>query len=217
MKPPFEERPPLPVFLMVDGLDCLVVGGGAVAARKIGDLIECGARVTVVDPQPSDGVGRLHEEGAVRLERRSFEPADLDGTFIVYAATDDDDVNAAISKLARDRGIPVNAVDSPDDCTFISGATVRRGPLRIAVSTSGASPKLAGAIRRRLEKEFDGTFGEYVAAIGEMRRFILESGEVDGGRAGELLAWLAGDEALRLFRENGKEAVWNTLRKNISS
>jgi len=208
---------PLPVFLKVDGRKCLVVGGGAVASRKIADLLECGADVVVVDGKPLPGIERLHEDGTVRLLRRVFRPEDLDGAFLVYAATGDESVNGEVSRLAQERGIPVNAVDNPDHCTFISGATVKRGPLRIAVSTSGACPALAGAIRRELEEAYDESYGKFVAAAGKMRRFVLDDDTIDRHKIPELLAWLADGEALRLFRESGEDAVWNRLKRKISS
>ena len=187
------------------------------ASRKISDLIECGGNVVVVDGKPLPGIERLHEDGGIRLLRREFRPEDLDGAFLVYAATGDESVNVEISRLAQERGIPVNAVDSPGHCTFISGAVAKRGPLRIAVSTSGAFPAIAGSIRRELEEAYDESYGEYVAAAGEMRRFVLDDDTIDRHKIPELLEWLADGEALRLFRESGEDAVWNRLRRKISS
>ena len=125
------------------GRDCLVVGGGRVAAEKARGLLDCEARVTVVAPEPSDEIRLLD----VRLVERPFEEADLDRRFLVVAATDERTVNAAVSRAAEDRSTPCNVADDPELCSFILPAVVRRDPIVVGGSSGGASPALAQRVR----------------------------------------------------------------------
>src|SRR4051812_39396117 len=123
--------------------DCLVVGGGRVATEKVHGLLECEARVTVVAPRVDDELRRL----PVRIERRAFGRADVDGRLLVVAATNDRLVNAAVSRAAAERATLCNVADDPELCSFILPAIVRRDPIVVGVSTGGASPALAQRIR----------------------------------------------------------------------
>jgi len=125
------------------GRDCLVVGGGRVAAEKTAGLLDCDARVTVVAPEVS---AELRLPGVTVVER-AFEEADADGRFLVLAATDDRAVNAAVSRAAAARATPCNVADDPELCSFILPAVVRRDPIVVGVSTGGASPALAQRVR----------------------------------------------------------------------
>jgi siroheme synthase-like protein len=125
------------------GRSCLVVGGGRVAAEKAAGLLACGANVTVVAPEIEDAL----LPSRITLVERSFEPADLDGRFLVVAATSDRTVNAAVSVEADRRSLLCNVADDPELCSFILPALVRRDPIVVGVSTGGASPALAQRIR----------------------------------------------------------------------
>ena len=136
-----------PIFLSLAGRDVLVVGAGKVALRKTKGLLEAGARVTVIAPRCEPAF----EELPVTLRRRKFRISDVAGAHLVFAATDDRRVNHAATAAAKQRGIPVNVADSRDECDFIVPARITRKRLQIAVSTGGESPRLAAALRRRIE------------------------------------------------------------------
>jgi siroheme synthase-like protein len=125
------------------GRDCLVVGGGRVATEKVHGLLDCEARVTVVAPHIDDQLRRL----PVCIERREFERADVDGRLLVIAATDDREVNVAVSRAAAEESTLCNVADDPELCSFILPAITRRDPIVVGVSTGGASPALAQRIR----------------------------------------------------------------------
>jgi siroheme synthase-like protein len=125
------------------GRSCLVVGGGSVAAEKAAGLLACGGDVTVVAPDVHDDL----RAAPVTLVERRFEPSDLEGRFLVIAATDDRSVNAAVSAEADRRSLICNVADDPELCSFILPALVRRDPIVVGVSTGGASPALAQRIR----------------------------------------------------------------------
>src|SRR5919204_999275 len=129
--------------LDLQGRSCLVVGGGPIALEKVEGLLDCGARVTVVAPEISHAVRAL----PVNVVEREYESGDLEGQFLVVAATDDETVNRRISADAEARSMLCNVADVPDLCNFILPAVYRQDPIAIAVSTGGASPALAQRIR----------------------------------------------------------------------
>ncbi len=165
----------LPVFLDIRKRDCLVVGGGEVAARKIDLLRRAGASVTVCAPLLCPVLAKLAAEGAVRYRNGVFTAADVTGFDLVVAATDDAAVNAAAAEAARVRAIPVNVVDEPALCSFIFPAIVDRSPLLIAVSTGGAAPVLARTLRARLETLFPAAYGRLAALLQRFRPLIRSS------------------------------------------
>ncbi len=130
----------LPIFLNLEGRPALLVGAGKVALEKIGTLLKTGVRLRVVAPEALAEIQELAREGKLELVLREFEPADLDGNFIVIAATDVTEVNAAVYREAVARGIPCNSVDDIPNCDFFFGSVVSRGDLQIAISTAGESP-----------------------------------------------------------------------------
>jgi len=154
------------VFLKLAGRPVVVIGGGPVAERKVRALLESQASVTVVSPDVTPGIRDLAGARGVRWEPRPYRPGDLDGARLVYAATDEPAVNAAVRVDANRAGIWVNVADEPEACDFFAPAVVRRGDLTIAVSTNGASPALARRIREQLEAEFG---PEYAEALRELR------------------------------------------------
>ena len=124
--------------LRLDGRRCLVVGGGEVGLEKVEGLLACGADVTLVAPDAGPELEELAREGSIRWEQRAFGPADLEGSFLAIASTDDTDVNIRVYEEAEARAMLVNVVDVPPLCNFILPAIVRTGPLAIAISTAGA-------------------------------------------------------------------------------
>jgi uroporphyrin-III C-methyltransferase/precorrin-2 dehydrogenase/sirohydrochlorin ferrochelatase len=150
----------LPIFLKLAGQPCTVIGGGEVAARKAGLLLEAGATVTVVAPALCESLADLVRRGRLAHRAEPFGAAALAESALVIAATDDRSVNAEVSRLARARRIPVNVVDDPELCSFILPAIVDRSPVVIAVSSGGASPVLSRLLRARLETLIPAAYGD---------------------------------------------------------
>jgi len=158
-----------PAFLDLRGRRCLVVGGGAIAERKVGALLDAGAQVVIVSPNLTTSLRAFVAEGVVEHRARRFRRHDTGGCALVVAATGDGAVDDAVAAAARRVRALVNVVDRPAACDFILPSVLRRGDLQIAVSTGGKSPALAREIRRRLEAEIGDDYGEFVARVGRVR------------------------------------------------
>ena len=158
-----------PVFLTVEGRRCVVIGGGTIAERKVEGLLDAGAEVTVVAPESTERVRALAESGAVTLVERAYAPGDLAGAFIAIAATDDSDVNEAVSREATERNVPLNVVDVTHLCTFIAPSIVRRGPVTLAMSTGGLAPALARKLRESLEANDALAYADLAEMVGRVR------------------------------------------------
>lgn len=161
-----------PLLMLLRDRLCVVVGGGEVAARKVAALLDCEARVRAIAPAFGPQLVERGKQGRVQLVQRPYRIGDLEGATLAFAATDDPGTNAAVWREATDRGLPINVADDPQHCTFTVPATVRRGPLLLTVSTDGASPALARAVRQRLEQDFGPEYGILAVWLGEFRADI---------------------------------------------
>ena len=155
--------------LRLDGRRCLVVGGGDVGLEKVEGLLTCGAAVMLVAPAAHEQLAQLADEGSIVWERRRYEPADLDGSFLVIAATSDSEVNIGVHEDAEARAMLVNVVDVPPLCNFILPAIVRSGPLAIAISTAGASPALAKRMKREIAEQFGEDYARLAVILNDAR------------------------------------------------
>ncbi len=165
-----------PIFLKVEGRACLVVGGGEVGARKVKALLRCGASVGVVSPEVVPWLKEKVQEGAVQKLGTRYEEHQLQGRFLVIAATDDVELNCRIARDAEKSGILCNVVDYPREGNFILPALVQRGALTLAISTSGQSPALARQLRQDLENRFGMEYAGFLELMGAVRsRLLAES------------------------------------------
>jgi precorrin-2 dehydrogenase / sirohydrochlorin ferrochelatase len=158
-----------PIFFDLSGRRCVVVGGGEVANRKARKLLQARARVMVISPK----IGAELESVAVEIHRRPYREGDLEGAYLAFAATNVREVNAAVTREAKERGVPVNVADKPSEGDFALPSTLRRGRLQVAVSTGGASPTLS----RRIRDELEGAFGPEWASIVEELNAARRNGE----------------------------------------
>ena len=161
----------LPIFMNVKGRLCLVVGGGEVAKRKAGVLLEAGAVVRVVAPEIDPFLSE--QAGVVSIVAR-FDAQHLEGVMLVIAATNDRSVNEQVSVLARARNIPVNVVDDPELCSFIMPAIMDRSPLMVAFSSGGASPVLTRMMRGKLESLIPQNFSRLAAFAERFREQVKQ-------------------------------------------
>jgi len=185
------------MFLKLAGRRCLVVGGGAIGEGKIAGLLDAGAQLTVVAPEVTEAVREWASAARIAWLARPFSPADLEGAFLVVAATSRVDVNDLVFREARQRRILCNVVDDPERCDFYYPAALRRGRLQIAISTEGASPALAQRLRQELEHQFSAYYGDWLEELAATRRRLINTLD-----AGQRRGWghgLASREAFESF------------------
>ncbi len=163
----------LPIFLKLDGRPGLLVGAGNVALEKINSLLITGLRLRVIAPEAKPEIQQLARENRLEWIQRRFDAADLDGNFVVIAATDNPEVNATVYREAVRRGTLVNSVDDPPHCDFYFGSVVRRADLQIAISTAGESPAVAQQLRREIDARLPADIGPWLKNLGEFRREVL--------------------------------------------
>jgi uroporphyrin-III C-methyltransferase/precorrin-2 dehydrogenase/sirohydrochlorin ferrochelatase len=164
----------LPIFMDVRDRSCLIVGGGEVAARKVQMLLRAGARVEVVAPELGSTMQQLEQRGEVSWVQATFAPHHVRHPALIYAATSDAAVNREVSEVAKGRDIPVNVVDTPELCNFITPSIIDRSPVVAAISTGGASPVLARLIRSRLESMIPAAYGEFATLAARFRDKVKE-------------------------------------------
>jgi uroporphyrin-III C-methyltransferase len=165
----------LPIFLKLDGRRVLLVGAGSVALDKIGSLLKAGVQLRIVAPDTRPELRQLAIEGKLEWHQHPFDPSDLDGNFLVIAATNSPEVNAAVYRGCIERNIPCNSVDDIPNCDFFFGSVVRRGKLQIAISTAGESPAFAQHLRREIDEQLPEDLGPWLEELGRLRREILKT------------------------------------------
>lgn len=171
-----------PLMVNLKDKKCVLIGGGSVAARKAKTLVTAGAFVTVISPALHYELNTLICEtneprhvatGRVSYHRRAFQPGDTAGAFLVVAATNNKEVNRLVYDEAKNHAALINVVDQPELCSFTFPAVIERGPLQIAISTSGTSPALAKKIRQQLEQTFGPEYEPYLQRMADLRKEIL--------------------------------------------
>lgn len=160
-----------PMFINLTGQDCLVVGGGRIALKKVQVLLDFAAKVTVVAPEICREIQET--KGAFCLSRE-FAVSDLEGRLLVVAATDDKEVNACIARECRKRGIMVNAVDQIESCSFIFPSYIHRKDLVAAFSSSGKSPVMTQYLKAGMEDRMPEELGELTECLGSIRPLVKE-------------------------------------------
>ncbi len=196
-----------PVFLDLKDKRAVVVGGGKVAERKISGLLRAGAAVTVISPSLTSGLQKTLSRKKITYRGRPYRRGDLKGAFLVVAATDSPETNRRVSKDAP--GL-VNVVDVPSECNFIAPSVVRRGPLLLAISTSGTSPAFARTLRRELEKEYGPEFTEYLGFVKKVRAKAMTA-IPEKDRREAFLKGLASEQILKSLRSRGLQTVKETV------
>ncbi|MFP3870354.1 MAG: bifunctional precorrin-2 dehydrogenase/sirohydrochlorin ferrochelatase [Syntrophobacteria bacterium] len=202
-----------PVFLKVDTRPCLVIGGGDVGARKVRTLLACGARVGVVSPGVDPWLAEKIEEGRVELVASHYEEHQLEGCFLVIAATDDRELNCRVAQDAERRGLLCNVVDYPQEGNFILPAIVQQGDLTVAISTAGQSPALARQIRQELDQRFGPEYADFLEIMGAVRKRLLEASK-DSHANKERFDQLVQSALPELVRRRDSEGV-NRLLQSI--
>ena len=204
----------LPANLLVRGRRVVVVGGGRIAARKIAPLLDLGAVVEVVAPEPGDEVRAWADAGRLVLHRRGFAPDDLRDAWLAFTATDDPTVNAAVHTAAEAARVWVNSADDPANCSFTLMSVIRRADLVVTVGTGGRSPALAAHLRRVWEDELGPEYEILLDLLATEREAVRAA-----GRSTEGLDWqkALNSDMLDLIREGHVAHARERLQACLSS
>ena len=161
-----------PLNVGLSGRSLILVGGGRVAERKVRSILSAGTEtsICVIAPKITAVLQEYAAAGRLCWKQTCYADGILEGAFLVYAATDLREVNAAVAAEAKRRGIPVNVIDDPAASTFQVPASIRRGELMLSVSTAGGSPALSRAIRMELEQLYPEAFGQWLERVAHLRR-----------------------------------------------
>ena len=202
-----------PVFLRVQDRRCVVIGGGAVAERKVRSLLAAGACVAVVSPTLNPGLAALAAAGAIEHAPRRYRAGDLAGARLAYAATDDEVLHAAIAAEAEAAGVLLNVVDRPRWCSFIVPSIMRRGDLTVAVSTAGGSPALAKRVRADIEHALGPEYERALDVLARLRRH-LQNQSLSADERQRILTGLVASDLLDRLREPDAGAVDRLLAEH---
>ncbi len=205
-----------PIFLELSGRRVVLIGGGAVAVRKAGVLLEAGARLVVVAEQATGVLTTMCTQQGATLIRSRYAKEYISEAALVVAATDDAKVNRQVYADCQAQGILCNVVDDPEFCDFFVPAVVKRGDLQIAISTEGNCPAYAGHLRKKLEAIFTQEHGEFLTELEQMRKRIIERIPDQADRKA-LLGELVDDKSFDYFREKGSAAWREKAEENIEA
>jgi precorrin-2 dehydrogenase/sirohydrochlorin ferrochelatase len=204
-----------PIFLELNGCRTVVIGGSAVALRKLQVLLDCGAKVKVVAKQIDDDLAELCRAREAELIKAGYHKDYLAGALLVVAATDDNQLNRQIYQDSRQLGILCNVVDAPQLCDFFVPAVVKRGRLQIAIGTDGVCPAYARRLREKLEQIITDKNGEFLLELGKLRSRIIEQ-IAEPTKRQKLLRKLTGDESFECFCQKGPIAWRDYAAKVIA-
>lgn len=199
------------MFINLKKKNCLVVGGGQVALRKVRVLLDFGADIMVVAPEILPQIQELEAQG-VRIVKRSFCEEDLVGCVLVVAATDDNVQNHKVAQLAKAQKIPVNAVDQKEDCTFIFPSYVRQDNLVGAFSSGGSSPVLTQYLKQEL-----GQMNEYMGSIRDKVKDCVDTERLRKTVYRKVLSILLEDEKLKLSEEQLNEIIAEVVQNRVDT
>ena len=163
-----------PVFLNLTGRRCVIIGGGQIAAGKISKLLDSGANIVVISPDVTEEIRSLSNKGRLELHIRKYQVGDMNGAFLVIAATNDPVVNQQVFEEAEKSGVLLNAVDDMPRCSFIAPSIVERGSVTVAISTGGASPALARKLRETLENSRELGWADASDVLSKTRQLIKD-------------------------------------------
>ncbi len=199
-----------PLFLDLGGRTCLVVGGGTVGERKIMSLLQYGALIRLVAGELTPWLDEKCSQSKVILTARDYDKSQLEGAELAFAATNDAALNRRVSKDARELGIWCNMATDPETGSFIVPSVVRRGPLSIAISTSGLSPAIARSLRLRLENEFGPEWEFFILLLGQLRGHFRSS-NIEEKETRRVFSALAALPVPEWLREGGGNKIFQAI------
>jgi precorrin-2 dehydrogenase/sirohydrochlorin ferrochelatase len=213
MTKPSDHHKVYPVCLNLVGKLCVVVGGGGVAERKVQGILAGSGMVRVVSPAMTPTLRVLAEQGVLEWREQPYRTLDLDGAFLVFAATNIPEVQRAVLRDARNAGLLINIADDPQSCDFHVPASIRRGDLTLCVATSGKSPAVAAMVRRRLERDFGEEYAQLTTLMALVRDRILAETAGSHEEKKILFQKILHDDIVDWLRE----CRWDMIQQHLQS
>lgn len=201
-----------PLLMNIDYKKVVIVGGGHVARQKIEALLPTKAQLTVISPELTETLQQYVDKGHVTWRQKEFQPADLDDAALIFAVTNDEEVNNAVEEATQHWQL-LSRADVKGRVDFINPAVIRRGDLVVTVSTSGANPGLTRQVKNELEEQFGVHYAEYVSFLKEARQKILQV--FKGDKKKQVLCELLDPQILQWVEEGEKEKCEAWLQQLI--
>lgn len=202
-----------PIYLELSNRRVVVIGAGAVAARKVQSLHEAGARVVVVAEHVKSKLEPAFQLPDVELVLAAYHKNYLAGATLAIAATNDPVLNRRIFLDCQELEVLCNVVDQPELCDFYMPAVVKRGDLQIAIGTDGHCPAYSGHLRRKLEESFTDDHGHFLEQLEKTRKQVMHD-IADANQRKAILGKLASDESFRIYTQNGRDA-WKRFTDEV--
>jgi len=206
-----------PISLNIAGKLCVVVGGGNVAERKVLSLLSAQAFVRIISPQLTEVLAKQAAGSAVEWRNRGYRQGDLDGALLVFAATDNHQVQETVIQDARRADLLINVADAPERCDFQVPAVVQRDNLQIAVSTNGTSPALAAKIRRELEKRYGEEYAVLLRLMSRLREQICADPSSAGAERKIIFQNILHEDIIDWIRDEQWERLSQHLKTILGS
>jgi len=195
-----------PILINLQRLNCLVVGGGKVACRKITSLLKFNADITVISPGISKPIMEIAKQGRIRVIKKSYSAKYIEEAGIVFCATDNPEINKMVRKDCTEKGVLLNVADEPALCDFILPANVIRGNLTISVSSQGKAPFFTKEMKERLEQFVDPVYEEIFRLAEEFRNKIMLNKKLDTKAKAELFKKFTSKDWQKILADNGKKS-----------
>lgn len=204
-----------PIFLNnLNEQRSIVIGGDHEAERKVGDLLDSDAFVRVIAPELTEGLQALADAGTIEWTARDYQSGDLEGAFLVIVTETNPERTHPIWEEARERNVLINAMDDVSHCTFVGGSIVRRGPLVISISTTGAAPTFSVRLRQEMEERFGPEHAEFLALMRELRE-PMATHYPDFDERRERWYEIVDSDVLDLLREGRRDAAQRRVREIV--
>jgi precorrin-2 dehydrogenase / sirohydrochlorin ferrochelatase len=203
-----------PMMLNIENRKCLIIGGGDIACRKISEFIEYGANVTVVSISINEDIKAFMDKGLIHYIKDAYHKNYIENAYIVVASTNHSKINNQIFRDCSEKGILVNVVDDPKNCSFIVPSKIKRGDLTISISTNGKSPTLSRAIREELEEKYDENYEILLNILGDVRKEVIEKVK-DASMKKEIFNNIVKEDYLEKLKLLGEEVVRKEIKEYL--
>ncbi len=204
-----------PILINLQRFNCLVVGGGKVASRKVVSLLNFNANITVISPRISKTILELGRQGKIKIIKKHYSGNIVNNFGVVFCATDNPEINKLVRKDCTDKGVLLNVADVPDLCDFIMPANVIRGDLIISISSQGKAPFYTREMKEKIEKLIDPVYEEILQLAGEFREKVLDNDKLDSREKARIFRFFASKDWENILKTNGSKNLTKYINNSL--